>query len=201
MYRSKQIPIRQSLFTSFAVACFLVSRQRVAWTFPRRKEIEGTKFLRELERFVDKALLLIVVAQLDETGERKILTQWMAVEPVVGHQPAHVRMTGKEHAVEIVGFALEPVRARKYPDDRRNGCRLVAFHLHADGQVLLGRQGMINDVEAALAAGPFDRRDVNEAPELAELFVAQKRDDLHDVVTDRAERQLTVCNSMPRDRA
>src|SRR5205814_62803 len=62
------------------------------------------------------------------------------------------------------------------------------------------RQEMIDNVEAALAAWPVDRGDVDEAPELAALVVAQKPDDLHDVMTDRADRQLAVCNEMARER-
>src|SRR5205807_7058745 len=112
-----------------------------------------------------------------------------------------VRMAGKEHAVEIVSFTFKPVRAGKYANDRRNRCRLINLRLHADAQILLGRQEMIDNVEAALAAWPVDRGDVNEAPELAALVVAQKCDDLHDVVTDRADRQLAVCNAMPCDGA
>src|SRR5207245_11427430 len=73
-----------SLFIGFAVACLLVARQRVGWTFPRRQEVEVTEFLREPDRLVDHAFLLVVVPQLDETGEGKILAQRMALETVVG---------------------------------------------------------------------------------------------------------------------
>src|SRR5262245_9980896 len=125
----------------------------------------------------------------------------MSLETIVGQQPAHVRMPGKEHAIEIVSFTLEPVRAGKYVDERRNRSRLIDFRLHADAQVLLRRQEMIHNVEAALAARPIDRGDVDKAPKLASLVVAQKRDDLHDVVADRGDRQLAVCNAIPRERA
>jgi len=82
-------------------------------SFPRRKEIELAEFLVEPNRLVHHPLLLVVVADFDEAGEREILAQRMALETVVGEDSAHVGMTDEEHAVEIVGLALEPVGARE----------------------------------------------------------------------------------------
>src|SRR5262245_36703271 len=92
-----------AISAALTVPRLLVARQQVARTIPRREEIEVAEFLRKPHRFVHHALLLVVVAQLDEPGERKILTQRMALESVIGQQTAHVRMAGKEHAVEVVG--------------------------------------------------------------------------------------------------
>src|SRR5262249_31776091 len=68
---------------TFPVSRLLVPRQRIARTLPRRQEIEVAEFLRQPDRLVDDALLLVVVAHLDETGEGKILAQRMTLEPVV----------------------------------------------------------------------------------------------------------------------
>ena len=97
--------------------CFglLVARQHVFGAFPRRQEIEVAEFLRQLHRLVDDALLLVVVADLDEAGQREVLAQRMAVEAVVGEDAAQVRVAGEEDAVEVVGLALEPVGARERP--------------------------------------------------------------------------------------
>jgi hypothetical protein len=38
------------------------------------------------DRLVDDALLLVVVANLDEAGEREVLAQRMAFETVIGQQ-------------------------------------------------------------------------------------------------------------------
>ena len=43
---------------------------------------------------------------------------------------------------------------------------------------------MIDDVEAPFAPRPVDRGDVDDAPELAALVVAQEGGDLHDVAGD-----------------
>src|SRR5262245_32690093 len=152
---------------TFSVPRFLVAWQRVPRTFPWREEIEVAEFLRQPDRLVDDALLLIVVAQLDKTGEGKVFAQRMALEPVIGEQPAHVRVPGKEYPIEVVGFAFEPVGTGKDPDDRRDRRGLIDFDLHPNAQILLRRQQMIDDVEAPLAARPIDRSDVNDAPELA----------------------------------
>src|SRR6202047_1722352 len=128
--------------TALPVARLLVARQDVLRTSPRREEIEIAEFLREPHRLVYDALLLVVVAHLHESGEREILAQRVALESIIRQQPAHVRMAGKEHAVEVVGFALEPVRAREHADDRRHRGRLVDLDLHPDTQVLFGREEM-----------------------------------------------------------
>ena len=94
----------------------LVAGQRhVARALPRREEIEIAEFLGEPHLVVDHALLLVVVAHLDEAGQREILAQRMALEAVVGEQPPHVGMAGEQHAVEIVGLALEPSRRPETP--------------------------------------------------------------------------------------
>src|SRR5262245_53475502 len=125
----------------------------------------------------------------------------MAFESVIREQPAHVRMPGEDDAVEVVGLALEPISGGKDADDRGNRCRLVDLGLDANAQVLLGREQMVDDVEALFAARPVDRGDVDQAPELAALVVAQKGGDLHDVADDGADRQLAVLYPVAYDRA
>ena len=73
-------------------------------------------FLHQLHRLVDHALQLVVVAELDEAGEREVLAQRMALEAVVGEDAAQIGMAGEQDAVEIVGLALEPVGAGKQAD-------------------------------------------------------------------------------------
>ena len=68
-------------------------------SLPWRQEIKVAKLLGKPYRLVDYALLLVVVAQLHETGERKVLAQRMTFETVVGEQSAHVGMTCKPHSV------------------------------------------------------------------------------------------------------
>src|SRR3954452_1558375 len=201
------LTIRYSLFALTFISRplpargLLVPRQAVARTFPRREEIEIAEFLGEAHLLVHDALLLVVVADLHEPGERKILAQRMALEAVVGEQPAHVRMAGEDDTVEIVGLALEPVGAGKDADDGSDRRLLVDLELHPDAQVQLGREQMVDDVEAALAPGPVDRRDVEQAQELAALVVAQEGRELHNVARDRMNRQLAVRHRVARDRA
>src|SRR5712664_3680009 len=61
----------------------LIARQRIVRAFPGREKIEFAEFLIETDGFVEHPLLLVVVAHLDETGEREILAQRMAVKAVV----------------------------------------------------------------------------------------------------------------------
>ena len=95
--------IRHSLLRLF------VAGQDVVRPFPRRQEIEVPELLFQFHRLVDDALGLVVVANLDEAGQREVLAQRMAFEAIVGQQPPQVRMAREKYPVEIVGFALEPV--------------------------------------------------------------------------------------------
>src|SRR5437867_6000717 len=65
-----------------------VARQHVLGAFPRREKVEVPEFLRQAHRIVDHALEFVVPAHLDETGQRKILAQWIPLEAVIGEQPA-----------------------------------------------------------------------------------------------------------------
>ena len=131
------------------------------------------EFLVEPHGLVDDALLLVVVADLDEAGQREVLAQRMPLEAVVGEDAAQVRMAGEQDAVEVVGFALEPVRRREHRDRRGHRRRLVGLHLHADATVTGGRQQMVDDVEALLARGIVDAGRFDEADEAEAGIVAQ----------------------------
>src|SRR3954453_19292575 len=95
----------------------LIPGQHVIRAFPGREEIEVAQFLRQLPGLVHDTALRVVVANLDEARERKILPQRKAFEAVIGENAAQVRVAGEQHAVQIVGLALEPVRGRKQADD------------------------------------------------------------------------------------
>ena len=150
---------------------------------PRREEIEFSEFLVETDRFVQHPLLGVVVAHLDEAGERKILAQRMALETVVGQQPPHVGMADEDHAIEVVGLALEPVGARKYIDDRRHLRGFVGLRAQADARVQRRRQKMVDHVEPLLAFGMIDRRHVGEIDETQRRIVAEEFHDLDDPVS------------------
>ena len=70
---------------------------------------------RQLHRLVDDALLLVVVAQLDIAGQRKILAQRMPLEAVIGEDAAQIGMIGEKDAEEIPGLALEPAGGAEEP--------------------------------------------------------------------------------------
>ena len=91
-------------------------RLLVTWkrdhALPRGDEIEIAEILRQADRDVDYALLFLVVADLDEAREREILAQRMTVEPVIGQDPAQIRLTAEQDAEQVPGLALPPGGAR-----------------------------------------------------------------------------------------
>src|SRR5438445_12667027 len=80
---------------SLLATSLLIAGQGIISAFPRREEIEFAELLVETDRLVQHPLLLVVVAHLDKTGERKILAQRMALKTVIGEKAPHVGMAGK----------------------------------------------------------------------------------------------------------
>src|SRR6516225_1430829 len=71
---------------------FLIARQhRVVGALPRREKVEIAELLVETDGLVEHPLLLVVIADFDEAGERKILAERMTVETIVGQEAPHVR--------------------------------------------------------------------------------------------------------------
>src|SRR5205814_7803397 len=124
----------------------------------------------------------VVVANLNEAGEREILAQRISFKTIVGQQPAHIGMTGERNAIEVIGFALEPVGPWEYGDNGRNRRIFRDFDLDPDAPVKLWGQEVIDHVETTPTPRPVDGRDVDEAPELAALVFAQKCCNLNDIL-------------------
>ncbi len=85
----------------------LVARQR-DHALPGRDEIEVAEILRQADGDVDHALLLLVVADLDEAGQREILAQRMPVEAVIGHDAAQIGLAAEQDAEQVPSLPLPP---------------------------------------------------------------------------------------------
>ena len=92
---------------------FLIAGQDILRSFPGTLEIKLAKFLRQIDRFIHHALLILAIAQLDIAGQREILTQGMAFKAIIRQHPAEVRMAGKHDAIHIPSFPLKPVGGRE----------------------------------------------------------------------------------------
>src|SRR3546814_20492717 len=99
----------------------LVTRQQVGrHALPGRHEVEGAEVLGQPDRLIDHALLLLVVSHLDIAGKREVLTQRMALEPVVGQEAAEIRIRSAARRVgkECVstcrsGWSPEPYKKNR----------------------------------------------------------------------------------------
>jgi hypothetical protein len=140
-----------------------IARQHVVGAFPRAQEIERAEFLHQLDRFVDHFLLLVVVAHFNKAGDGEVLAQRMTVKAIIGQDAAQVRVAGEQDAVQVEGFALEPVGGRKHVDRARHRRVFVGHHLHADAGVLVRAQQVVDHVETLLARRIVDAADVDEA--------------------------------------
>ena len=100
-----------SPFRSRRLAGLLVAGNGAVHAFPGAQEIEAAIVLHQLHRLIDHALQLVVVSELDEAGQRKVLAQRMALKAVIGEEAPEIGVAREQDAVEVVGFALEPVGA------------------------------------------------------------------------------------------
>src|ERR1700736_6580407 len=124
-----------SLSTYLRPGLLIPGKHRIIRAFPWREEIEISEFLVEADRLVKHPLLLVVVPDLDKSGKWEVLAQRVAVEAVIGQQTPHIRVAGEDHAVEVVGFALEPVGAGKHLDDRGHLRSLIGFGAQTDARI------------------------------------------------------------------
>ena len=110
-------------------------------------------------------------------------------------------MAGEQHAIEIEGLALIPVGGGEHRDDARHRRVFVGLDLHADAMVLVGRQQMIDDIEALRARGIVGAANIDEADKTAFRIVAQEAQNLDDLRGLRADRQFAEGYGMSRNRS
>src|SRR6516165_2131619 len=182
-------------------AILLVARQRIIGTLPWREEVEFAELLVEAHGLVKHALLLVVVSHLDKAGQREILAQRMPLETVVGQDAPHVGVTGKEHAIEVIDLALEPIGAGKHVDDRRHLRILVCLHAQPNTCVQRRREEVIDHVETLLASGIVDRGHVGDVDKAASGVVAQEFHDIYRSFRRDRQGELIEGDRMPRYRA
>src|SRR5262249_30092878 len=120
----------------------------------------------------------------------EVLAQWVALKAVIGEKPPQIGMAGKQDAIEVVSFALEPIGAREKADDARNGRGRVGRSADADAVVQPRAQKVIDDLETLLALWIVHAANVDEAAEAAALIVAQHLDDFGNVVARDGKRDL-----------
>src|SRR5205823_10579638 len=153
----------------------------VVRAFPGRKKIEVTPLLHQLYRLVDHPLLQLIPAYLDVTGQRKILAQRKTLKPIIGEYSPQIGMSGKQDAVHIEGFPLEPIGRQKNRDGGWHSRGFAGFDFDPDTPVLLDRQQMIDDVKAPRTVWIIGAANIYQQPEPALGIVAQPgqyRDDL-----------------------
>src|SRR6185312_11085638 len=156
------------------LAGLLVAGNGAIHAFPGAQKIEAAIVLHQLYRLVDHALQLVVVSELDEASQRKVLAQRMALKAVIGEQAPEVGVVFEQDPVEIVGFALEPVGCRKQRDDAWHRRLRAGPDPHANPMIEPRAQQVIDDIEALIPLGIVDATNVDQAAEAARLVIAQE---------------------------
>ena len=75
----------------------------------RATTFKVTEGLSQLEGLNNNTLLLLVVTDLGVTSKREVLAERVAVETVVGHDAAQIRVSNEEDTEQIVDLTLVPV--------------------------------------------------------------------------------------------
>lgn len=90
----------------------------------------------------------------------------MALEAVVRHDAAQIRVADEKDTKQIVNLALVPVGAVVEPDEAGYRRCLVGVRLDADPGVVPDAEQVVDDLEALVPRGEVDGRDVAELGEL-----------------------------------
>src|SRR3546814_9339878 len=95
--------------------------------FPYTTLFRSAEILRELDRFVDDALGVLRIAQLDIARQREILALRVSAKAVIGEDAAQVGIALEQHAVHVVHLALEHAAAGPDAGNRRPGLTAVGM--------------------------------------------------------------------------
>ena len=128
----------------------------------------------QFHRFIDDALLFVVVTHLDITGQRKILAQGMALESVVGKYAPQVRVAGEINAVKVPDLALPPIGRTEQLTGRRHRRIFIGPYLNANAKVVGQAEKIVNDRKAGFLLRIVDTANVDQLLELAIGVIAQE---------------------------
>lgn len=152
--------------------------------------MDAPEGLRELQRLVHHALLLLVVPHLRISRQREILSEWMSIEPIIREDPPQVRMILEENPIQIKRLSFVPIRASEYRHRARNGRYLASVGLDADTAGMFDAEEVINDFETFVAFRVVGSGDVHELLVLATAVVAEEGEDLEDGGWGAVKRKL-----------
>jgi hypothetical protein len=117
---------------------------------------EVAECLCQFQRLNNDSLLLLVVSDLGVAGHGEVLSQWVAVKAVVGHDAAQVGMTNEEDAEKVIDLALVPIGAIVERGDAGDGSGLVGVGLDADSAVVSDREQIVDNFKALVLGGIVD---------------------------------------------
>jgi hypothetical protein len=121
--------------------------------------------------------LILVVAQLDIPGERKILAQRMTFEAVIGQDAAQVGIVGEIDPEQVPSLTLPPAGAAEEPDRGRHRLLFIGLELESNPLIEAHAEEVVDNLEAQWPVGVVDATDVAEDPETAFRVATQEFED------------------------
>ena len=152
----------------------------VTWTdlLPcRTSTLEVPEGLCQLKRLDHNALLLFVVSDFGVAGQGEVLSQWVAVEAVVGHDAPQIGVVDEEDTEHVVNLTLVPVGTVVKACDGGYGRGLVGVGLDADARVVADGEHVVDDLETLVAGRVVDSGDVADLCELGGGVVFEEGED------------------------
>lgn len=131
-----------------------------------RSAFEVPEGLGQLQRFDNNTLSLLIVSELSITGKRKVLSQWVAIEAIVGHNATQIRVTNEEDTKHVVDFTLVPVGTIVERCDRRDGLCLVGVGLNSYPGVVTDTEQVVDYLEPLVATRKVDSCDIRDRGKL-----------------------------------
>lgn len=148
--------------------------------------------LGKLERLDNNSLLLLIVSDLGISGKGKVLSQWVTIKAVVGHDSPQVGVATEEDTKQIPYLTLVPVCAIVEPGDGRDRSGLIGVRLYADARVVADGEEVVDDFEALAAGGVVDGGDVADLGKLGGSVVLEKVEDGEDALRGNVNCELVL---------
>lgn len=142
--------------------------------------LEVSEGLGKFKGLDNNSLLLLIVSDLSVSSQWEILSQWMAVESVVGHDSSEIRVANKEDTEQVVNLSFIPVSSIVQAGDRWDWLGLIGVSLDAKTGVMADTEHVVDNLESLVAGWEVNGGNVGNLGVLSGGVVFEEGEDWND---------------------
>lgn len=161
----------------------------------RSTTFEVPESLGKLEGLNDNSLLLLVVPKLSVSGQGEVLAQRVAIETIIRHDAAQIRVSGEEDTEHVVNLTLVPQGSFVQTSETGHRAGLIGVGLYADTRVVSDAKKVVNDLEALVSGWIIDRGDIRDRRKFGRGVVFEEAHRWDDAGGRNVDAQLVLPDS------